>query len=175
MDPKKRSASHKRRTTRYVFFSLRSASLFDATNERGVYTSFFSFFRRLTDTYASLTNPSANKKCPSLSGSDKARTHPSCRTSLHPLAGPARRASRTARYRASATTRTSLRRLGGSAPVAKSLSGWRRGAPTGPPPPPRLPPLPRKAKRERRERRIRRRRRRGRGLPRGSPLPLRAA
>ena len=158
-------------------FSSRSASFFDATNERGVYPSFVSFFRRLTDTYASSTNPSANKKCPSPLGSDKARTRPFYRTSLRPLAGPGRRASRTVRYRASATTRTSpsLRHQGGSAPVAKSPSGWRQGAPTGPPPPPRLPPLPRKVKRERREGRIRWRRRRGLGLPQGSPLPLRAA
>ena len=120
--------------------------------------------RRSTDTYVSSTNPSANRRCPSPSASDRAPTPPSSRTSPPPRAGPARHASRTARYLASARTRT-ISRAPRSARAAKSLSAWRREARhrAGP-------PRPKKARRARRGRRIGppRRRRRLRGLPRPS-------
>ena len=68
------------------FFSppLRRAHPIDVTR-----TNFAFIFRRSTDTYASSTSPSANKKCPSPSASAKARTLPSSRTSPRPRAGPA--------------------------------------------------------------------------------------
>lgn len=115
------------------------------------------FIRRLTDTSVSSTNPSANRRCLFPLAFDKALTPPSFLTSPHPRAGPARRASRTARYQASARTRIFPLGLR-SAPVAKSPSGWRREARDHACPP----LLPRKAKRARRGRRKRRFRRRRR-------------
>ena len=87
MDLKKRSASHKQRTIRYVticFLSFLSALLLDATNERGVYTFFF--FSKI-DRHIRLLDQSIREQEMSISFGLRQGTHPSL---LPDLAAPSR-------------------------------------------------------------------------------------